>query len=76
MACGWQRKERLGWQVRKERKAEGSPIMDDRANDGRGAWMASEGAGHGSGPTATRLALPTDRIEAVDLEWPKNQQCP
>ena len=31
---------------RKELEAEGSPIMDDRANDGRGAWMASEGAGH------------------------------
>ena len=33
---------------RKEVEAEGSPIMDDRANDGRGARMASEGAGHGS----------------------------
>jgi hypothetical protein len=32
----------------KELEAEGSPIMDDRANDGRGARMASEGAGHGS----------------------------
>ncbi|MCA9195825.1 MAG: hypothetical protein KDB03_28850 [Planctomycetales bacterium] len=34
----------------KEAEAEGSPIMDDRANDGRGARMASEGAGQGSGP--------------------------
>lgn len=34
--------------TRKELEAEGSPIMDDRANDGRGARMASmasEGAG-------------------------------
>jgi hypothetical protein len=28
--------------TRKELEAEGSPIMDDRANDGRGARMASE----------------------------------
>ena len=41
--------------TRKELEAEGSPVMDDRANDGRGARMASEGAGHGSGPTETRL---------------------
>ena len=37
-----------GLATRKELEAEGSPIMDDRANDGRGARMASEGAGHGS----------------------------
>jgi hypothetical protein len=36
MEDGWQRKERLGWQLRKKLEAEGSPIMDDRANDGRG----------------------------------------
>jgi hypothetical protein len=29
----------------KELEAEGSPIMDDRANDGRGAWMASSAEG-------------------------------
>jgi hypothetical protein len=29
--------------IRKEPEAEGSPIMDDRANDGRGARMASGG---------------------------------
>lgn len=31
--------------TRKELEAEGSPIMDDRANDGRGAWMASSAEG-------------------------------
>jgi hypothetical protein len=29
----------------KELEAEGSPIMDDRANDGRGAWMAFSAQG-------------------------------
>jgi hypothetical protein len=32
---------------RKEAEAEGTAGMDDRRHDGRGAWMASEGAGHG-----------------------------
>jgi hypothetical protein len=32
----------------KELEAEGTAGMDDRRNDGRGARMASEGAGHGS----------------------------
>jgi hypothetical protein len=31
--------------TRKELEAEGSPIMDDRANDGRGAQMAGFGIG-------------------------------
>ena len=30
----------------KELEAEGSPIMDDQANDSRSARMAFEGAGH------------------------------
>lgn len=34
--------------TRKELEAEGTAGMDDRRNDGRGARMASEGAGHGS----------------------------
>jgi hypothetical protein len=38
-------------------EAEGTAGMDDRRNDGRGAWMASEGGGHG------RLR---NRREAVD----------
>ena len=33
--------------TRKELEAEGTAGMEDRRNDGRGAWMASEGAGHG-----------------------------
>jgi len=40
MECGWQRKESLGWQVRKVPEAEGSPIMDDRVSDGRVDWVA------------------------------------
>jgi hypothetical protein len=35
--------------IRKELEAEGTAGMDDRRNDGRGAWMASEGAGHEGG---------------------------
>ena len=31
--------------TRKEPEAEGSPIMDDRANDGRGARLAGIGIG-------------------------------
>jgi hypothetical protein len=33
--------------TRKEPEAAGTAGMDDRRNDGRGARMASEGAGHG-----------------------------
>jgi hypothetical protein len=46
--------------TRKEPEAAGTAVMDDRRNDGRGARMASEGAGHGSGPMATRLAPRTN----------------
>ena len=62
--------------TRKELEAEGTPVMDDRRNDGRGARMASEGGGHGSGPTATRLALRTNAIEAIEVEWPNDERCP
>jgi hypothetical protein len=62
--------------TRKEVEAEGSPIMDDRANDGRGAWMASEGAGHGSGPKVKRLESPTNLVEVVEVESPEIERCP
>ena len=57
----------------KELEAEGTAGMDDRRNDGRGARMASEGAGHGSGPTPTRLAQRTNSIEAIDVESAKKR---
>ena len=59
--------------TRKEPEAEGTAGMDDRRNDGRGARMASEGGGHGSGPTATRLAQRTNSIEAIEVEWPNEE---
>ena len=74
--CGWKRKERLHWQPREEPEAEGTAGMDDRRNDGRGAWMASEGAGHGSGPTASRRAQRTNLTEAIEVETPNNERCP
>ena len=42
----------------KELEAEGSPIMDDRANDGRGAWMAFSAQGMEGG----------DEVRIVNLE--------
>jgi hypothetical protein len=58
MECGWLRRERLGWQVRKELEAEGSPIMDDRENDGRGARMASGDKGDSHQIWATYCRVP------------------
>jgi len=62
--------------TRKEAEAEGTAVMDDRRNDGRGARMASEGGGHGSGPTATRLAPVNNLIETIEVELPKDERCP
>jgi len=62
--------------TRKELEAEGTAGMDDRRNDGRGAWMASEGAGHGSGPMPTTLEAQANIIEAVRLESPEIERCP
>ena len=42
--------------TRKEPEAEGCPIMDDPASDGRGARMESEGAG----------------VRAVSQSWPSS----
>jgi hypothetical protein len=61
---------------RKEAEAEGTAGMDDRRNDGRGAWMASEGAGHGSGPMAIRFESTANAVEAIEVESPVIERCP
>jgi hypothetical protein len=38
--------------------------------------MASEGAGHGSGPTAKRLESSMKAIEAIEVESPVIERCP
>jgi hypothetical protein len=48
--------------TRKELEAEGTAGMDDRRNDGRGARMASEGAGHGR-----RLRRQSAKLEVRSL---------
>jgi hypothetical protein len=62
--------------TRKEVEAEGTAGMDDRRNDGRGAWMASEGAGHGSGPMSTTLESPANIIEGVRPRIARNRAMP
>ena len=62
--------------TRKEAEAEGTAGMDDRRNDGRGAWMASEGAGHGSGPMPIAFEAQANLIEGVRPESPEIERCP
>lgn len=50
--------------------------MDDQANDGRGAWMASEGARHGSGPKPTRLESQANLVEVVRPRIARNRALP
>ncbi len=46
--------------------------MDDRANDGRGARMASDGEGHGSGPmlrSARIVPMAAAKRKTLRLLW-------
>lgn len=59
--------------TRKEPKVEGSPIMDDRANDGRGARMTSEGGGHGRRLRRRRVKLEGRSLKAERFSNPMDQ---
>jgi hypothetical protein len=55
--------------TRKEPEAEGSPIMDDRANDGRGARMASLAEGMEGGCAAKdEGGRMKDELRRMDLK--------
>ena len=62
--------------TRKDREAAGTAVMDDRRNDGRGAWMASERTDRMSGSedrvAAQRPAEPPP-AEAKEAEPPKRE---